>query len=191
MVANPSVQTYLNLIPSPNNQQPKFTAWAQAATQIFVDQQVCVNELINAFNINTAIGAQLDIIGELVGVSRQLNFIPIGYSPILTDTLYQTILYAQILKNQWDGTISKVYSFWSQYLPNYPIAIIDNQDMTMTVWIAGMSGFQQQITAAGYYVPKPAGVGINYIFGNGPFFAWDTESTYLQGWDQAVWLTSP
>jgi hypothetical protein len=191
-IITPNLQTYLNLIPSPNNLAQNFMDWVQAIGQLYIDQQTCIAALIQAFNIDTAVGVQLDIIGQLVGVSRILNFTPSnGVSPTLIDAEYQTILYAQILKNFWNGTTGQVYSFWQQYLPQFPITIIDNQDMTMTVWIAGMSGLQQELTANGYYVPKPAGVLVNYIFGNGPYFAFDISNQYFAGFDLGAFVTVP
>ena len=57
-------------------------AWLTANIQLFQDDVACLKQLLTALDLSTAIGAQLDLIGVIVGQSRTVNFQPGG--PILT-----------------------------------------------------------------------------------------------------------
>ncbi len=216
----PTLQDALNLIPPPNNCQPNFMSWYQANIQILIDTIDVLSDFSDAFYIGSAVGPQLDVIGTILGVSRLITFDPPGgLSPFLTDDYYRLVLYAKILKNQWHGTIPEIYAFWKKFLPQYPILIQDNQNMTMNMLIFGMNddisgeklfswdtqdtnhdgwnigywggvlnGMLRNLVANGYFMPKPAGVMIQYAFSDQPIFAWDQETTYLQGWNQGNWI---
>lgn len=61
-------------------------------------------------DIKTATGKQLDYIGDIVGITRNdayslLEITDIGY---LTDEMYRSVLYFQILKNNADGTYENI-----------------------------------------------------------------------------------
>ena len=64
---------YLNLIPSANRQQPNFIATLSANSEVAVRIQDTLLSMIAKFDIDTATGGQLDILGEWVGVSRNIS----------------------------------------------------------------------------------------------------------------------
>lgn len=135
-----SVDDYLAaLIPSPNNLAPNFMAWMAASLQPSVDTQTLFNDLTLAFDVRLAVGTQLDRLGEILNLSRRLNFQPQGgLSPMMTDDVYRLTLQAKILQNRWNGTKQQIYDFWQLFFPHYPILIQDNQDMTMSVVVFNM-----------------------------------------------------
>lgn len=110
-------------------------------------------------------------------------------SPILNDENYRLVLKAKIIQNKWRGTKHELYQFWAQYFPNNPILIADNQDMTMTVQVVGMTGLRQELVENGYIVPKPAGVRVNYVFAGEPVFAYDFDTEFLGGYDRGAWAS--
>lgn len=185
----PTIQDYLALIPAPNSIQPNFMAWVEANIQLFVDGQDCLNSMIAAFNIETAVGAQMDVIGQILGQPRTVDFEPSDMSsPVLDDDNYRIILKSKIIRNLWHGTKPELYDFWQQFFPTIPLLILDNQDMSMDVLVIGMApGIQQDLVEHGYFVPKPAGVRINYFFSTDPIFAFDLDTDYLKGWDLGYW----
>jgi hypothetical protein len=65
---------YTKLIPPPNSIQPKFMAWQAALLKPFLDTQTVLNQVLNGFNVNDAVGNQLDILGELLGRGRITKF---------------------------------------------------------------------------------------------------------------------
>lgn len=134
-----NIQDYLSLIPPPNSIQPNFMAWVQANIQPQVDIETVINDMVAAFDIDQAVGNQLDILGSILNVSRQVGFPPGGgASAILVDDLYRVALKARIILNQWKGTKDEIYDFWQTWFPDYPVLIQDNQDMTMSVLVIGM-----------------------------------------------------
>lgn len=161
------LQDYLNLIPGPTNGKPKFMKWFQGTCQVLIDTQSAINSMIPAFDIANAVGARQDIIGQILGVSRTVDFIPPGgLNPVLDDDLYRVVLYAKILKNQWKGTVGEIYNFWHKFLPQYPILIQDKQNMTMHVSIYG--------TQAGDTTGEV-------------IFSWNEETSTHKGWNESFW----
>lgn len=188
-MAIPTLQDYLDLIPAPNSIQPNFMAWVGANFELFINGQNVLNSMIAAFNIDNAVGVQLDVIGAILGRARLVDFIPSGGAdPVLSDDNYRIVLKAKIIQNLWKGTKEEIYNFWQIFFPTTPVLIVDNQDMSMDVLVIGMApGIQQELVENGYFVPKPAGVRINYTFSTDPIFAFDYDTDYLKGWDLGEW----
>lgn len=67
---------YHRLITSEYRHSPKFVAMVEKLAGYGQDADVIADDIINAFNVDTATTAQLDIIGAIVGTSRELNFEP-------------------------------------------------------------------------------------------------------------------
>lgn len=175
------VQPYLDLITSEHKTKPNFIAWLTAALGT-VNDGLSTTESINAtFDIDRAIGNQLDIIGQIVGRSRSLPFQPgDGSSPTLNDKNYRIALKAKIAQNQWDGTIPSIYTIWNNSFSDLTMNIVDNQNMTMSVLIDSSGQIDPviiEMIAAGYIVPKPAGVGLKIIEVSKVF-----ENQYIAGW---------
>lgn len=183
---------YINLIPPPNRIAPKFMLWYLANIQIYLDYLNFTSVFIQAFFIQQAVGKQLDIIGTILGVSRIVTFVPTleTDSPTLSDSNYRIVLLAKIMQNQWRGTKQEVYNFWSQFFPDKPLIIKDNQDMSMTVQVVGMAeGIQLDLVNNGYIVPKPAGVRINYNFPNRTYFGFGPETANIKGFGRGYWAS--
>ncbi len=214
-----NAQEYLQeLIPSPNTDQPNFSAWVEANLQTFVDDQIACAILPSDFNIDLAVGDQLDVLGVILGVSRTVPFdFGGGISPVLADPIYRIVLKARIILDLWNGTKDQIYDFWQVFLPEYPVLIQDNLDMTMSVLVFGVPADTPGVVAFGwgtetdtirgwgegywgpfenslrlliengYFTPKPAGVSVNYSFASSPVFAWGIETDLFKGWGEGTW----
>lgn len=160
-----TIQPYLDLITSEHKTKSKFTAWLSAALNIVSDTTTMTQNMPSDFDIDNAIGVQLDILGPIVGRSRNLNFQPSdGSSPTLDDKNYRIALKAKIAQNQWDGTIPGIYDIWNNLFPDLPINVVDNQNMTMSVLINGtVDPVINEMVASGYIIPKPMGVSLTII----------------------------
>jgi hypothetical protein len=86
---------YLNLITQQHRDKPKFMATVEADVYPYVYIQEVVNSFTAAFEIATAVGDQLDIIAEWVGITRD---IPVP----LTDVYFEWDDAAQPTKTGWD-----------------------------------------------------------------------------------------
>ncbi len=160
-----AIDAYLNHITSQHRDKPKFIAWLSAFLNVIDDTYNCIKGFDKNFDLDNAIGNQLDILGQIIGVNRVLNFQPTDdFDPKLDDETYRLVLKAKIGKNMWQGTLPEIYTIWNNMFPDLKLNIIDNQDMSMTAVIEGAIGqLKELLIANGYIIPKPSGVRINYV----------------------------
>jgi hypothetical protein len=186
-------QDYLNLVTSEYQKQPNFNAMLSFMVAVQVQVQALLNSMITIFDLSTPpVGSQLDIIGEWVGVSRNVN-IPISgvyfswdgsnfavgwdygtWQPsnlptsitTLPDDAYLNLIQATIAANNWDGTTTGAYQIWAKVFPQFIILIQDNCNMTYDLAIIG--GIVDSLTLAlitgGYIQLRPEGVAISEYF---------------------------
>jgi hypothetical protein len=189
---------YTSLITSEHADKPKFMAMVSLLAQWAVDRRNLLASIPALYDIDTAVGQQLDRIGEWVGVSRNLSipltgvyfsfdttglgfdqgtwlgpFDPTTGLVSLPDAQYRILLYATIAANNWDGTVPSAYTAWNTiFAPlGYSILIADNQDMTMNVVLVGPTpdAVTLALFTGGYLNLRPAGVGItNYYLPSVP-----------------------
>lgn len=180
-----AVPYYRSLVTSEYQNSPKFLALLSAALQPIDDLFSCLVNMDFAFYLDTAVGAQLDMIGAIVGTKRQVGFQPSnGVSPILDDLTFRVLLKAKVARNHWDGKISSLQTTWKQLFPGGTISIQDNQNMSISVTLSGsFSSIIQDLITNGLIVPRPEGVLVNYVFGTGPFFGFDRNDAYVAGFD--------
>jgi hypothetical protein len=184
------ISYYQSLITSEYQNSPKFLAFQKALLQPFIDVGVFLTTLYQSLDINNAEGIQLDIIGEIVGQARQVNFqFTDGSNPILNDMDYQVLLKAKIAQNMWKGKIGTLQPLWNNLFPGEAIMVIDNQDMTMNVFVGGdLSLTIRDLVRNGYIVPRPEGVLINYyFFGDVPVFGFDLDNEFIKGFNKGHW----
>lgn len=214
-----TLEEYLALITSEHSDKPIYIATLTALLQPAVYIYDQVGGLPEKFDLDTAVGAQLDVVGEWVGRSRfigipltgvyfawddtvqtgwdsgvwQGQFDPDSGLTILPDDSYRRLLKAKIAANHWDGTIPGAYAAWEEVFDGDSIIVIqDNQDMSMTVGIAGdqLDIVSQALLINGYIPLKPEGVRVNYYIisvDDGPLFAWDVQNSTLDGWEIGSW----
>ena len=182
-----SIDDYLNLLTSEHRKE-KNLLWLRQIMKPLVDAHRCAMGMINAFNIDEAIGHQLDVVGEIVGVKRLLNFEPAdGKSSNLDDATYRMLIRAQILKNRFDGTIESLEAMWRSFMPDIPLYIRDNQDMTIDVVLFSQNDdFIFDLLTHGYIFPPIMGVTVNYIFTGDKLFGYG-QNAIVDGYDVGVW----
>jgi hypothetical protein len=147
----------------------------------------CLCQFNQAFDMDFAVGPQLDIIGQWIGIDRELPFQPSGgVSPILDDTTYRLLLRAKMAQNNWNGQIGSLYTIWHQLFPTGTIAFQDNQNMTATIFLTGsFSSVIQDMIVNGLIVPRPETVQYTYIFATTlPVFGFDRNDTFVAGFDE-------
>lgn len=184
---------YQRLVTAYHQSKPKFNKHIQLITTPFVDLQRSVSGFVDVFDIDKAVGEQLDLIGLWVGIGRHVR-IPIkgiyfsldtegvglnqgvwkreydagaGFTE-LDDETYRMILYVKIAANRWDGTVEMLNDIYQGIFPGgqAKIFVVDNFNMSMSVYIAGdqISEVMKAIISQGYLNVKPSGVRVtNYI----------------------------
>lgn len=183
-----NVQPYLDLITSEHASKPNFIASVTVSIQPFADALALLNTFPTLWDIDTAVGAQLDTVGQWIGQSRYLEIPLVGvyfawdtaglgwdqgywqgpFDPssgvvALNDTDYRTLLLAKIANNVWDGTIPSAYEFLAPVFPNNLLIIQDKHDMGMYIGILGpaLDAVTTSLLENGYLDVKPAGVRID------------------------------
>ncbi|MGG3884364.1 DUF2612 domain-containing protein [Brevibacillus panacihumi] len=161
-----AIDPYLNLITSQHINKKKYISWVTALLTKVDHAITFAKNLPSHFDIDTATGVQLDVLGEIIGRSRYLPF-ELQEKPTLrlSDASYRTALKAKIAINQWDGTIPQIYELWNNLFPETVLRIKDNQNMTMVATIYGELNIEEvQLITVGYIIPKPFGVGLTVVF---------------------------
>ena len=215
-----TIQDYLNLIPSANSEQPNFLATLSLVIAPCVQVQNLYTETLALFDLDTPpVGNQLDIIGQWVGVSRNIA-VPISgvyftwdgaadlgwdygtWQPAaqptqitsLPDDAYYTLILGKIAANNWDGTTNGAYKIWNALFTGFTILIQDYQNMSYALIIVGsvIDSLTLALITGGYIPLRPEGVEVvNYYTSPGPVFAWDVAPTsLLAGWDTGLWAAN-
>lgn len=160
---------YTDLITNYHSQKPLFVDHIDLITRPLTDIANAMNALITGFDIDEAIGVQLDILGKWIGRTRVVSQ-PISgiyfsfdtdglgfdqgvwqgpYDPDagftnLSDDTYRIILKAKIAINHWDGTNETLPAILDTALKGsgLEMQIIDNQDMTVSIWVFAPDGIE-------------------------------------------------
>lgn len=153
---------YTDLITNYHSQKPLFVDHIDLITRPLTDVAGAMTALITEFDIDEAIGVQLDILGKWIGRTRVVSQ-PISgiyfsfdtdglgfdqgvwqgpYDPDagftnLSDETYRIILKAKIAINHWNGTNETLPAILDTALTGsgLKMQIVDNQDMTISVWV--------------------------------------------------------
>lgn len=160
-----AIDKYLDNITSQHRDKPKFIAWLSSSLNIIDHAYIMTKNMDNDFDLDNAIGKQLDILGQIIGRKRTLTFQPLnGHNPVLDDETYKLVLKAKVAMNMWDGKIESAYEIWNNIFDDIGLQLQDNQDMSLTAYVTGyVNQIRQDLIQHVYIVPKPEGVRINYI----------------------------
>lgn len=185
-------EAYLKLITSEYSTKPLFNAYVAAFLNMLSPDVDMYNSFNGLFNIDAAVGDQLDKIGQLLNASRQLPIVDADIPSVLNDEYYRTVLKAKIMASQWDGTREGLEEILNTLLPNTNYDIIDSQDMNYQIALLDKSldATLQALLFQGYILPKPAGIGASYNIYEQELFGWDSDTSFIKGWDQAAWGTT-
>jgi hypothetical protein len=208
---------YTDLITAEHADRPKFVAVIETSTNPSVDQQEVVLRFPSDFDLDSAVGAQLDVVGEWVGVSRYVltplegvyftwgepglgwgegywrgPFDPTQGLTTLSDDFYRLLIRATIALNNWNGTLQPAIDAIAPLFPNNLVYIQDNQDMTISIAVVGppLDVILAALLTGGYLALKPVTVRINYYFPtapDGPVFGFGADNEYIGGWGTGSW----
>jgi len=153
---------YTGLITNYHATKPLFYQHVDLSTRPLVDVSLVMNDLVAAFDIDYATGAQLDVLGKWIGLSRTVSapiagiylefdkekvgwdqgvwqgpFDPDEGFTDLSDETYRTVLKVKIAINNWNGQNDTIPDILDKALDGTGIkmAIVDNQDMSISMWL--------------------------------------------------------
>lgn len=135
-----SVEYLLDLVTWEHNQRPRYMATVALSVDPYIDGQNIALGYQTLYNIDTAVGEQLDFIGQWVGITRyitepinvffsfddidedvgfdegkwqsEFEFTSLSHVIKLDDEQYRLLLKARIVSNHWDGTVEGAYRAW-------------------------------------------------------------------------------
>lgn len=176
-MAEKDIQRYLDGIESQHKTKPRYMACVTALLEKVDPAHAAAKDMPAAFSVYDGVGAQLDVVGEIVGVDRKFPPVNIPGMPVyLDDDSYRQVILSKIIQNQWDGTYGQFKEMAAATLAKTLNARYrDNQNMTMGVSIEGqLSPIMVELLVRGYILPKPMGVGmeINVIDGTTEDSSW-------------------
>lgn len=136
-------------------------AWLTALLDKVGDAYEVTAAITPSHRIASARGAQLDRLGELVGISRALA----SPATAMDDTSYRQLIRSQIVKDQWDGTMETLGAIWENaFGREMGIEIVDHQDMSATMRLIGrLTPAETALAARGLIAPKPVGVRVHTV----------------------------
>jgi hypothetical protein len=184
---------YTERITSEHNDKPKFVATVTALVQPGADTSWLEQNFYLYYDLDLAVGSQLDAVGMWVGRDRYLPvpitayfswdtdglgwdqalwkrpFDPDSGLVTLPDEMYRVLLRAVIQADHWDGTIPGAYAAWAPIWSNYPaytFVIQDYGDGSMAYGLLGPAPPDQIMMGFftfGEIDTKPAGIELDHF----------------------------
>jgi len=193
---------YTTLITPEHADKAKFKAWVALLTGALDSIATVVASMPSKFDVDLAVGEQLDFVGLWVGVSRvqvvsataignafSWNVLGKGwneaywYPPyvsttttvVLDDATYRALIKATIAGNYWTGTADDMARISADIAPSLGLTlqVIDNLDMTTRVRIVGApSASLLRLVQIGKIPVHAAGVRVSHYMNTSVSGAW-------------------
>lgn len=194
MTIDEQIQYYADLLII----QYRNKAAAQATVQSVAREALIDNlplVLADAFNLDTAVGVQLDTIGKYAGVQRSVLTFSGGVT--LSDSDFRTLIKLALLLNNSTGSLEQIDDILFQFL-DQALVIFDNADMSIGYWMNARLGtiqLAEAIVGLGL-LPKPMGVELSSLvyagglgfYGYRPYDHQPTDLFGFQTYDNAIVL---
>ena len=180
---------YIDLITSEHHSKPKYKSYVKKFLDMLSPVVSCYNEYDVLFVLDTAKGDQLDNIGDLVGIGRNLPTDNQNIPSTLNDEYYRRVIRSRIYFNHWDGTRESLEKIIDNNFPGLSYELVDDQDMSYEITIIDPDSDPVVVALLeeGYILPKPSGVRVNYNVISTPYFGWDEDTNFIKGWEQGTW----
>jgi hypothetical protein len=167
-------------------------AWLTSVLSVVNDIQSFLSDMYLAFDIDLAIGPQLDALGVILNTPRNLPFQTAGgISPIMDDGTYRIVLKAAVAVTHFDGTILSLTAILATAFSSSSLyfSIQDNQDMTASIIVFGPASLLlQDCFAHDLIIPRPEGVHLIVTYSANKAFSWNEETEYFGGWKEGYWV---
>ena len=153
---------YADLLILQYKTQPKARATIKALTEKVIADGILL-DVINGFNIDTAVGKQLDLLGKYIGLSRNVKEkVGSPASIILTDSQYRLLLKLKLICNTSYSSTSQIRKALFQLFPD-DIRVFDPRTMEMEYQLSERFDGLEQVIIAEELLPFPMGLGFNVI----------------------------
>ena len=166
---------WINNIPCQFRGQPNISAIISAFSKQIEENE----QLKNAVDIDTAVGTNLDMIGDIVNVSRKKAYILLNkdVEAVIDDEMYRNVLRFQALKNNSNATYADImkgmYLLWGDAKIKYAEAV--REPASIEISIADITTDETDPALIRPMVIRPGGVKILF------------RSTYTDTADLSSW----
>lgn len=187
--------------------KPKAVAWYAIARQLGGSIEAAAQAVRKSYDIDTAVGEQLNVIGRIVVAPRSfVGSIPMNpalfdltdgdefgddgamFSALtidqdgqLSDDLYRLVIKAKIIKNNGDATIENILDGMNFLLPRADVLrVTDDEDMSFSIEFYGqITKLERFALLNAGLVPKPQAVRFNgFLEGFGMFEFGDMDAEF-------------
>lgn len=167
--------------------KPKTVAWYNITPTVAQPLFDTFDAVRMSYDIDTAVGAQLDVIGRIVvidrgfeslvvfepdtyfggegdacqfgGIDSQFESTGMMVGEEVSDTIFRVLIRAKITKNNNDATLDGIASALSFITESSPIRVVDNENMTMSVSFGSeLTDIERFVFNTFDVVPRPQGV---------------------------------
>jgi len=170
-----TINYYANLLIIQYRNKPKAVATIKAIVSLFLSDDIFL-QVQDAFDLDTAVGVQLDVLGKYTGVSRR------GYAfdraVTLGDDDYRTLIRLAIIKNNSGSSLAVIQDLLAVHFPGL-ILVSDNTFMGLNYLIIDSLGTPDLLAmiSTGDFLPRPMGVQTSIVIVSAhtyPFFGFVT-----------------
>lgn len=155
------VQAYVDLLIIQYRNLPKARAHVGALVDMVIMNQLPF-AVQDAYNIDTAVGEQLDILGKYAGVSRQAR----TFSGLITlgDDDYRLLVKMKVVQNNSGSSLGEIQDILADFLPGV-FKVFDYTEMRMSYYFNANYGSADlaEIFVRQGLLPKPMGVRIGTL----------------------------
>lgn len=187
-----STDYFTGLITTEHQDKPRYFLTVSLSTQGYADQIALCNQAYDLYDLDNAVGAQLDAVGLWVGFSRSLalEYVtevyftwgavgagwnqgvwwgfgdPENGAPNLSDNQYRRLLKLKIAANNFDGTLPTAIKIIEMAVADDNCTVTATEGyMSVVFTISGpISEFMKIALVGGYPPLKPAGINVIYQF---------------------------
>ena len=149
---------YSNLLIMQYHDKPKAKATIEATVGLLPDDLIM--EVINGFDIETAVGKQLDILGEYVGVDRY--YLVDNQADLLNDEDYRILIKLKAISNTSDLSHKSLEGALYDFFGN-TVRMDSDGNMEMTYFVPKNKTPIIQAAIQKEVLPRPMGVRCSYI----------------------------
>jgi hypothetical protein len=194
MTTNDIVNYYINLLIVQYNNKAKARATVDAVVRPIIMDQLPV-QVQNAYNIDTAVGVQLDTIAKYVGVLRSANTLS-GYVTLSDADFRQLIKFGIIVNNGGSSLYDIQQRLYSFFPGNYLVYDYRNMHMDYVLSTAIGTSALAVMLVAQKLLPRPMAVQLGaliYIANLANIFGmrtYDTPPSNVTGFNKYTGYTT-
>ena len=185
-----STDYFTGLVTTEHQDKPRYIETVSLSTQGFADQIALCNQAYDLYDLDNAVGVQLDAVGMWIGLSRFVSLdiqqffswdteglgwdqgvwweIGDAESVVtqLQDAQYRQLLKIKIACNKFDGTLPSAIKILSDAVSTDGCTVAATEGhMSVSFTITGPISNVMKAVISGNYIPlKPAGIAVTYTF---------------------------